>query len=115
MLGPSAAKWCCQPPNNNKCLLPPAIMRVQLQVYVQPSLLGWKPIVQSWMQKLPEVITKKSRWARLWRKLATRVVVHARIPRTRAPLHACLRIDACIDTHTHTLTLTNTHAYAGTP
>jgi hypothetical protein len=29
-------------------------MPVPLQVYMQPSLLGWRPIVASWMQALPE-------------------------------------------------------------
>ncbi len=37
-------------------------MRVSSQVYLQPSLLGWRPVVQSWMQALPEkTVTAKHR------------------------------------------------------
>lgn len=29
------------------------------QVYMQPSLLGWRPVVASWMATLPDTITQK--------------------------------------------------------
>ena len=28
-------------------------------VYMQPSLLGWRPVVQSWLQALPEAATQE--------------------------------------------------------
>lgn len=30
-------------------------------VYVQPSLLGWKPIVTSWMQRLPATYDERQK------------------------------------------------------
>ncbi len=31
-------------------------------VYMQPSLLGWRPVVASWMNTLPEVVPQEIRW-----------------------------------------------------